>query len=288
MKKTFLLILLVFVMQLTFQQPSSASTPIAFYLDGQEQRYGGQVIRHEGMIWLPVRPILEKLADFHATWNGDYLGVNRLLRGEDVAEEEVELFAELDIRSIQNRDMISIEDVRWLGFDAYLYESENILHVSTPDLMTVADISIGLSMDEVNRKLGDIHWNTGFGQEADYIGFYGEMKEFTYVDRYGYKRKGSVPDIQIEIKEDAVSYILVSSENFPTSKGVKVGDRISEVTRAYGSQAVREQIDGKQVVIYDVEYGSIWFIANQQNEIERIGYWNHHIKGFGKEEEEAA
>ncbi|WP_088103610.1 hypothetical protein [Halalkalibacter urbisdiaboli] len=269
---------------LMFSNEIEAAEKIWFYLDGQEQRYQGDIEFFEDEIWLPVRPILLKAVEINEEWNIDSAYITRLLKGELEEEEEIEELCELEIVKINNRDMIKLSDVELLGFDAYFYEQEAIVHVNTPQLMVVENLTIGMTKEEVNEELSGIHWNTGFGKKADYIGFYGEMNSFSYKDRYGYTRTGEVPDIQIEIIENEVTYLLIATNQLETSKGIKVGDRLTDAIRAYGSQNTRFQEDGKQIVVYDVEFGSIWFIAENQK-IERIGIWDHHLYGFGEQKE---
>lgn len=267
-------------------QSVEAHDPIYFYIDGQEQRYQGEVVIDQEGIWVPIRPILSHLLYINEDWELDSQTINRFLRDElNEEEEENEVWGFLlgaEVKQINSRDMLHLDDVYQLGFDAFYFESERILHVNTPTFMEIAELSVGDSQEAVKRMFPDVHWNTGFGQEADLIGFIGDMHAYSYIDRYGYERKEEVPDLQVEIKNKRVTYLLVSSKRFPTSKNIKVGDRLTAVYRAYGNQYVRQAADDKQVIVYDVELGSIWFIANREQEIERIAYWDHHLRGFGE------
>lgn len=287
MKKT---IFLALIFMFVFVPTVSAEERIYFYLDGQEQRYDGDVVVIDRQLFLPLRPLLLNLQYVDETWAIDRRLVAECLR--DVYKGDLEnctLFEivppldDVDIRFIDRRAMISLDDAKRLGYDVYFFEKEKILHVNTANLHELAGLRIGESMDVVAEKFPDVDWNTAFGQPADYVGFIGANVPYTYVDRYGYVRKGEVPEVQVEIRDGNISYIFVSSDRFPTSKRVKVGDHLRDVFQAYGSQFVRDEVDGKQIVVYDVEFGSIWFIANNEQIIERIAYWDHHLKGFGKD-----
>jgi hypothetical protein len=291
---------------------ATEESKVWFYIDGQEQKYVGDPILHNGDWWLPLRPVLTEAAMFNPDLNQGSIDVQNIMRvlNEErkraLLEEEEEpreewvvqteeekeydeilyFLAHFTLDFIQNRDVIRLSDVALLGFDHYIYEQQQIIHLSSPHLMTIANINLGERRTTVNSILQGIHWNTGFGVEADYIGFYGDENQLTYRDRYGYERIEKAYDIQIEIIEDGLSHIFVSDSAYETSKGIKVGDRMNEAIRAYGNQFIRESIDGKQVVIYEVELGSIWFIADADQTIERIGFWDHHLRGFGEIEEE--
>ncbi|MCM3488055.1 hypothetical protein M3689_01900 [Alkalihalophilus marmarensis] len=288
-----------------------------FYIDGQEQRYVGEPVKIDGEWWLPLRPVLMEAAHFNGELKDGYGYVQKIIRvlneerhkmsladedtrvgsiesieNREITEEEKEheeilsFLSSFSLDYIQNRDMIRLADVGKLGFDYYMYQDTGIIHLNSPGLMDMAGLSIGLNKEQVNGVLGAIHWNTGYGMTADYVGFYGSENEFTYRDRYGYERKENAFDVQIEITDNALSHLIVSDAGYETSKGISVGDRLNDAVRAYGNQYVRESIDGKQVIIYDVEFGSIWFIAGSDQSIERIGYWDHQLRGFGDSQQE--
>ncbi|WP_096198960.1 hypothetical protein [Bacillus sp. FJAT-45350] len=262
------------VIILTFAGNETYANSIKLYIDGQPQTYFGQVVEENGEMFLPLRPVMLSVERRVAKETEMVYGLSM----EQDYLENIE--NDIQVQSIRGRDMITLAEAEKLGFESTFYNEEQVLHVSSSNLLTVADIEIGMSRQEVNEILGTIHWNTVFSKQADYIGFYGEMHSYMYVDRYGYERRGEVPDIQIEIIDGTVSYVIVSSPEYLTSKGVSVGDNVSTLFRTYGTSFVREYIDGKEVYIYDVEQGSIWFIANQNREIERIGYWDHWMRGF--------
>ena len=291
MKKAYGYLFFIFTMLffLSSHQTVEASNHVYFYLDGQEQRFQGDIVIDQDGIWVPARPILSNLQYINADWELNSRTINQFLRSQrdedpltNEIEEEFEFLHNIEVKQLNNRDMLHLNDVYQLGFDGFYFESEQILHINTPAFMAIAGLMVGDTIEDVERLFSDVHWNTGFGQEADYIGFVGEMLDYSYIDRYGYERIDEVPELQIEIKNDKVSYLLVSSDRYPTSKNIKVGDRINDVYRAYGSQYVRQRADDKQVIVYDVEVGSIWFIANRDQEIERIAYWDHHLRGFGE------
>ncbi len=280
----------LFAMML-FNKPVLAEEQIHSYLDGQEQPYQGQVVQDVEGIWIPLKPILLKLNDVQPEWEIDTKMINDFLRERRLAaREEREIEADLlevvtelkgiEIKDIDHREMIHLDDVEWLGFDVYFFQNERILHINTPKLGELAELYIGDHKEKVDQ-LYEVHWNTGFGQGADLIGFIGDMLPYSYIDRYGYERTGEVPELQVEIKDGQITYLFVSSDRFETSKKIKIGDRLSDVYRVYGSQYVRDRVDGKQIVVYDVEFGSIWFIANEKQIIERIAFWDHHLRGFG-------
>ncbi|WEG16010.1 hypothetical protein PQ478_16050 [Alkalihalophilus pseudofirmus] len=288
-----------------------------FYIDGQEQRYVGEPVKINGEWWLPLRPVLMEAALFNEELNDGYRYVQKIIRvlneerkkesladedsriesidsieNREMTEEEKEheeilsFLSGFSLDYFQNRDVIRLADVGKLGFDYYMYQDAGIIHLNSPGLMELAGLSIGLNKEQVNGVLGAIHWNTGYGMTADYVGFYGSENEFTYRDRYGHERTEKAFDLQIEITDNALSHLIVSNAGYETSKGISVGDRLNDAIRAYGNQYVRESIDGKQVIIYDVEFGSIWFIAGSDQSIERIGYWDHQLRGFGDSQQE--
>ncbi|NEU29718.1 hypothetical protein GN156_02875 [bacterium LRH843] len=286
--------LLIIIMLVTASPYAvKASEHTYFYLDGQEQRYQGEVVEDQTGMWVPIRPILSNLGYVHSEWEMDSTAINQFLRGirqkdKEAVEniEEFEFLQDLNVSQVNKRDMIHIDEVKQLGFDVFYYHSKKILHINTPRFMEIAGIVVGDRKGEVERLFPEVHWNTAFGQDADFIGFNGDMLPFSYKDRYGYERNEEVPELQVEIKDDHVSYVIVSSDRYPTSKKIKVGDRLTNVYRTYGTGYVRDRVDDKNIIVYDVEFGSIWFIANSDQEIERIAYWDHHLRGFGENQVE--
>ncbi len=296
-----------------------AESKVWFYMDGQEQRYVGNPMYLNGEWSVPLRPILMEASEFHPELSGGPSYVQKIIRtlneermkeadddllssvesrlleesndGEkmevELERERILLFMEdFTLNYVNRRDMIRLADIPKLGFDYYVYEEERMIHVNSPGLGELAGLSVSMSHKSVTNQFSQIHWNTGFAKKADYYGFYGTDKDFSYQDKYGYERVESVYDLQLEMTEGRLSHLIVSTDLYPTSKGIRVGDRVNDAIRTYGSQFVRETMDGKQVIIYDVEFGSIWFIANRDQMIERIGYWDHHVRGFGEVQEE--
>ena len=271
-----LVISFTIVIGFTLWHEASAKEEIAYYIDGQPQRYSGSITMIHNEYYVPLHPLVIRSEQ----WS-QYVEEIRELGEYPSYVDFVEILEEqLDIEEVNGREMLALHNLDFFGYEYYLYESNNILHLSSQGLIEIAGIHVGMDKDEVEAVLGPVHWNTAFGQNADYIGFYGEMKDYYYTDRYRITRKGQVPDIQLEITDGKLSYIIVSSVEYPTSKGIRVGDPLGDVFREYGSSYVREDIDGKQVYIYDVEQGSIWFITNQERQVERIGYWNFWLAGF--------
>ncbi|WP_125559079.1 hypothetical protein [Salibacterium salarium] len=240
------------------------------YIDGQLQTYGGSPIFNEGVLYVPVQAGVKVL--------NDKADVDK---GVSYADESVYDYLEENnyIEEIDSRDVIRVSELQNLGIRAEWLDNPGRLHLETADLLAVDHLRIGDSLKEVNDKL-DVHWNTGFGKPADYIGFHGDTHEFSYTDRYGKKRSGEVPDIQLEILDNSLSYIILSSSEFETARGVSVGDTLFDVTRAHGSEYINETADGKKVHIYHVNGGSMWFIANEDNEIERIALWGFQLEGY--------
>ncbi|TWI57188.1 hypothetical protein [Halalkalibacter nanhaiisediminis] len=286
---------IVAILLFTSWHSVEANNHVYFYIDGQEQRYQGDIVINQDGMWVPLRPVFENLSYIHNDWGLDSRTINQFIRAQRNEHNKEELheivtdypfLMDIKVKQINNRAMIHLDNVYQLGFDAFYFESEQILHINTPALMEIAGLRIGDNISGVNRLFPDVHWNTAFGQEADFIGFIGDMEEYSFIDRYGYERVEEVPELQVEIKNNQVTYLIASSERFPTSKGIKVGDRLNDVYRAYGNQYVRERLDDKQIVVYDVELGSIWFIANRDQEIERIAYWDHQLRGFGENQVE--
>ncbi|SDI25567.1 hypothetical protein [Alteribacillus bidgolensis] len=241
------------------------------YIDGQIQTYAGQPIFHEGILYVTAQAAVKALNN-KAEIEEDLPYTERSSPYEYLEQNN-------DIEKINNREVVRVNDLQSFGIKAEWLDNPGRLHLETADLLTVDNLQIGDSMDEVNSHF-DVHWNTGYGQPADYIGFYGGMHEFTYTDRYGKKRSGDVPELQLEIKDDELTYIIISSSSYETAKGVTVGDSLFDVRRAHGSEYVEEKADGKTVYIYHVNGGSLWFIADDDRNVERIGLWAFQLEGY--------
>ncbi len=175
---------------------------------------------------------------------------------------------------MEGQEAVNIEALQDLGMKASWYDNPDHLHLETGNLLGIEGASVGDSVQAVDRNF-DIHWNTGFGQAADYVGFYGGNNEFMYTDRYGIKRTGQVPDVQFEVMDGYITYIMIASADHSTSKGVSPGDPLFEVQRVYGRVHETELIDGNRVYIYEVNHGSLWFIGDEEEEsIQRIVLWD--------------
>ncbi|RSL31003.1 hypothetical protein D7Z54_22925 [Salibacterium salarium] len=240
------------------------------YIDGQLQTYGGSPIFDHGELFVPIQAAI-KVLDDKADIDNDAAYADESL--VDYLEENDH------IEEVDGRDVVLVRTLQNLGIRAEWLDDPGRLHLETADLLTVNNLKIGDSLEEVNNKL-DVHWNTGFGKLADYIGFYGDNQEFTYTDRYGKERTGKVPDIQLEILENSLSYIILSSSEYETTRGISVGDTLFDVTRSHGSEFINETADGKTIYIYHVNDGSLWFIADENSEIERIALWGFQLEGF--------
>ncbi|SFE72653.1 hypothetical protein [Alteribacillus iranensis] len=254
------------------QQQEQADSGHSLYIDGQEQSYTGEPIFHQGVLYVTVPGAIQALnekAEIDPTAPfADELSPYDYLEDNDFIE------------SVNNREVVRVSHLQDLGVKAQWYDDPGRLHLETADLLTVDDLEVGDTISEVEEKV-NIHWNTGYGQPADYIGFVGDMKEYTYTDRYGEERSGEVPELQLEIIDGLLTYIIISDESYETAKGITVGDSLFDVTRAHGSDYVKESVDGKIVYIYHVNHGSIWFIANENTrEVERIGLWDTQLEGF--------
>ncbi|WP_158736084.1 hypothetical protein [Alteribacillus sp. YIM 98480] len=243
----------------------------ALYIDGQLQTYAGQPIFHEGILYVTAQAAVKALNDKAEIEEG------LPYTGSSSPYEYLE--QNNDVEEINNRKVVRVNDLQSLGIKAEWLDDPGRLHLETADLLTLDNLQIGDSMDEVNSHY-DVHWNTGYGQSADYIGFYGDMHEFTYTDRYGKERSGDVPEIQLEIKDDTLTYIIISSSSYETARGITVGDSLFDVRRAHGSEYVEEKADGKTVYIYHVNGGSLWFIADDDRNVERISLWAFQLEGY--------
>lgn len=272
---TIIMLLLVF-----FMIPDKYSAEkMTFYIDGQPIRYFGDVTKYQSEWYVPLIPVLQHSVErfdeeITASAGKTLYGIERL----DYATEHY--FPQLRVRGLNGREMLPISEAKKLGYEVGVYEEYGLLHFSSEQLLEIEGIKIGMEHRQVNQTLSNIHWNTAFGQVADYYGFYGEQSTFTYTDRYGIERTSDVSDIQLEITDGKVSHLIVSSSEYETSRGIRVGDRLFDATLVYGGKYIRDTFEGKQVVIYDVEQGSIWFIANNEGVIERIAFWDHWIEGF--------
>ncbi|SFP78601.1 hypothetical protein SAMN05518683_11030 [Salibacterium halotolerans] len=240
------------------------------YIDGQLQTYGGYPVFENGILYVSIQAAVQVMND-----------------KEDIdsdvpyeGESSFDFLEEHDyIEEVDGQEVVRVSQLQELGIRAEWLDNPGRLHLETADLLTVGNMRIGDSMEEVNDQL-DVEWKTGFGKTADYIGFHGDMHEFTYTNRFGEERSGEVPDMQIEIINDNVTYMIFSSSDFETARGAAVGDTLFDVRRLHGSEYVEQTIDGKMVRIYHVNDGSLWFIANQEEEVERIGIWDFQIDGY--------
>lgn len=240
------------------------------YIDGQEQKYYGEPIFHGGEIYVPLPVAIA--------------AINEKMKTDDTLIEKIssstyDYVNENDyIEQINGREVVSVNHLRHEGIRFEWLDDPGRLHLETTELLTVSGLSVGDTLQRVNEQF-DVHWNTGFGQPADYIGFYGEMKEYTYTDRFGKTRSSEVPELQFEIIDNRLTYIFVSDSDYEVAKGIRVGDSLYDVVEQYGSDFIRERVDGKNLYIYHVKNGSIWFIADGQ-EIERIALWSGQVAGY--------
>ncbi|WP_100399687.1 hypothetical protein [Bacillus sp. FJAT-44742] len=232
------------------------------YIDGQRQIY--TPFFKEGELFLPLPAAIQALSQYEEYGSGE---------GE-VAEPFDYIKERSMVEEVEGQEAVNIEALQDLGMKASWYDNPDHLHLETGNLLGIEGVSVGDSVQAVDRKF-DIHWNTGFGQAADYVGFYGGNNEFVYTDRYGIKRTGQVPDVQFEVMDDYITYIMMASADYSTSKGVSPGDPLSEVQRVYGRDHETELIDGNRVYIYEVDHGSLWFIGDKEEDsIQRIALWD--------------
>ncbi|WP_240374820.1 hypothetical protein [Bacillus piscicola] len=253
------------------RQVQKEKTGHTLYIDGQKQSYTGRPIFQNGIMYVTIPAavkVLNELADVQANVPYarerspyDYLKKNNV------------------IEKVKSREVVRIKTLQDLGIQAFWYDNPGTLHLETVDLLKVGNLKIGDSLKEVEQQI-DVHWNTGYGQPADYIGYHGGTHTFTYKDRYGREHMGEVPDLQLEITDGILSYMIISDESYETTKGISVGDTLSDVTRMYGSEYMNETIDGKTVYIYHVKDGSLWFIADEDRQLERIGLWAYQLEGY--------
>ncbi|MDA3129188.1 hypothetical protein ACFPTR_02930 [Aliibacillus thermotolerans] len=253
-----------------FSSEERETTEHVIYIDGQEQKYPGEPIFHGGNLYVPVSVAI---AAFHEKMKTD------VDLAEKISLSTYDYFAEKGyIEQINQREVVRVKYLQNEGIRAEWLDQPGRLHLETTELLTVHGISVGDTLQQVNERF-DVHWNTGYGQPADYIGFYGEMNEYTYTDRFGKTRAGEVPELQFEIIDNRLTYIFVSDSDYEISKGIRVGDSLYDTVRQYGADFVRAEVDGKNIYIYHVKGGSIWFIAEGQ-EIERIALWQGQLEGY--------
>ncbi|MFB4162792.1 hypothetical protein ACE1TI_02885 [Alteribacillus sp. JSM 102045] len=253
------------------QAESEKEQEHALYIDGQLQTYTGEPIFHEGVLYVTVQAAVKAL--------NEKAEIEKNVPYAEASSPYEYLDRKNNIEEVHNREAVRVDVLQELGIKAEWLENPGRLHLETADLLAVDSLQIGDTMDEVDSQF-DVHWNTGYGQPADYIGFYGDMHEFTYTDRYGKERFGEVPDLQFEITDDSLTYMIISSSDYETAKGVSVGDSLFDVTRAHGSDYVEEKQDGKTIYIYHVKGGSLWFIADDDRNVERIGLWRFQLEGY--------
>ncbi|SFL53394.1 hypothetical protein [Salibacterium qingdaonense] len=240
------------------------------YIDGQLQTHTGGPVFQSGILYVPIQAAVQVMNDKE--------DIDRSVPYE--GESSIDFLKEQDyIEEVDNQDVVRVSNLQKLDIRAEWIDNPGRLHLETADLLTAGDMRIGDSMEEVDNTL-DINWNTGFGKPSDYIGFHGNMHEFTYTNRYGEERSGEVPDMQLEIIDDELTYMIFSSTDFETAKGAAVGDTLFDVRRLHGSEYIEQKIDGKTVHIYHVNDGSLWFIANEEEEVERIGIWGFQLEGY--------
>ncbi|MFD2705098.1 hypothetical protein [Salibacterium lacus] len=240
------------------------------YIDGQLQTYTGGPVFQKGILYVPIQAAVQVMNDKE--------DIDRNVPYE--GESSFDFLEEQDyIEEVDGQEVVRVSNIQELGIRAEWLDNPGRLHLETADLLTVGDMRIGDSMEEVDDTL-TIDWKTGFGKPSDYIGFHGDMHEFTYTNRYGEERSGEVPDMQLEIIDDELTYMIFSSSDFETAKGAAVGDTLFDVRRLHGSEYIEQTIDGKKVYIYHVSDGSLWFIANEEEEVERIGIWDFQLEGY--------
>ncbi|WP_026699920.1 hypothetical protein [Salibacterium aidingense] len=256
--------------QETDREAESNDNEHDLYIDGQLQTYAGSPVFENGILYVSIQAAVQVMNE-----------KAEIDRDVPYAEESAFEFLEENdyIEEIEEQEVVRVSSLQELGIQAEWEDNPGRLHLETADLLTVDNLRIGDTLNEVDEKL-DVHWNTGYGQPADYIGFHGDMHEFTYQDRYGEERTGDVPDMQLEITDNELTYMIFSSSDFETARGVTVGDSLFDVRRAHGSEYIEETIDGKTVHIYHVNGGSLWFIADDNNDVERIGIWAFQIEGY--------
>ncbi|PSL50953.1 hypothetical protein B0H94_102230 [Salsuginibacillus halophilus] len=244
---------------------------IPVYIDGQEQNYGGAPFWAGGEIFLPVAAAVQALNEYSDVQEA--LGVNHPFEDErpyDVLDEEGW------VQQVDNRESVALRNVEHFGVQAYWFDDPARLHLETGSLLGFSGVPVGATRASAEDAF-NADWKTGYGKAADEIGFHGGMNQFNYTNRFGEERSGDVPDVQIEIKGETVTYLIASDEDYATSKNVAVGDDLFEARRMYGSSYEEFEAVGKTVRVYDVREGSIWFIADDRNEIERIGLWHRHV-----------
>ncbi|MGY4689495.1 hypothetical protein [Salibacterium sp. K-3] len=251
-------------------ETEESSREHALYIDGQRQTYAGKPVFEDGILYVSIQAAVQVMNDKE--------DIN-----DDVPYAEESSFDFLEdndyIEEVDGQEVVRISNLQELGIRAEWLDNPGRLHLETADQLTAGGLDIGDSMEAVDEEL-DVHWNTGFGKPADYIGFHGDMHAFTYTDRYGEQRSGEVPDMQLEIMDDALTYMIFSSDEFETARGATVGDTLFDVRRAHGSEYIEQNIDGKIVRIYHVNDGSLWFIADEEEEVERIGIWDFQLEGY--------
>ncbi|SDI01474.1 hypothetical protein SAMN05192534_11849 [Alteribacillus persepolensis] len=266
----------MFFQQEAEQTEANASTESqedghALYIDGQLQTYTGPPLFHNGSLYVTVQAAVQALNEYIET--EESAAVSASASSYDWLREQNH------IDTIHNRDVVPIEVLQQQGIKAEWLDDPGRLHLETVDLLRAGDIKIGDSMQEVNRHY-DVEWTKGYGQAADYIGFYGENVTFEYTDRFGKERSGDVPEMQVEVIDNTLTYIILSSPDYETEKGIQVGDSLFDAARAYGSEHIKETILGKIVHIYHVNNGSVWFIADDDRDIERIALWGFQLPGY--------
>ncbi|MFB5661360.1 hypothetical protein [Alteribacillus sp. HJP-4] len=241
------------------------------YIDGQSDSLSGPPVFNNGELLVPLTAAVRGMNEFAEVER------NAVFTEADSAYdylEENQLIVEID-----GREFVNVTTLQDAGLTADWKDDSGRLHLETADMLSTGNIRVGESIDDINNKI-DIHWNTAFGNAADYIGFHGNMHEFTYTDRFGENRTGEVPDLQVEAAENQVTYLILSSSEWETARGAAVGDSLFDVARAHGSDYIQEEIDGKTVHIYHVNNGSLWFIANENKDVERIGLWSGQLEGY--------
>ncbi|WP_018921538.1 hypothetical protein [Salsuginibacillus kocurii] len=245
---------------------------VPLYIDGQKQTYTGEPFWAGGELFVPLPAAVQVLNEFEDTasvreesvpYSED--GARRYLEDEELVQE------------VGGQESVAVRNIEGFGVQAYWYDNPPRLHFETADLLEVEGLRPGVSQQTVENSF-NVEWGSAYSSNADYIGYYGDLHEFTYTDRYGHERSGDVPDIQFELKDNELTYMILSSDDYQTTKGIEVGDQLFDVRRMYGQPTLEERIDGKQVYIYHVRDGSLWFISDEDQDIERIGLWKYQVE----------
>ncbi|MUG96610.1 hypothetical protein F7734_31450 [Scytonema sp. UIC 10036] len=161
-----------------------------------------------------------------------------------------------------------------IGENTSLDYGHNLLYKSNKKEIDVTRISIGgikLGMEEkdIIKKLGKPKSRTKVYDDVCYSAYITTWKydglEIRALNYSGLGVRGIPASIA---NKNQVYHITASSSQYPTEKGVKVGDRTSKAEKAYSPFSSKNEGD---ILVYPNDaFGGLSFLSNKQRVIRKI------------------